>query len=634
MNKEYEYEIKDEILCGEAGLEWEEAACKEIDMKNFFSEDYINHIMNLKEEGAFILVRTDFVEKFDIIKMFEKSTIGKRELDFIQFMIEIGVQDISGLTNNISDENKSQIYSVIFFMFEKKSIYIKDLIGLVDDKSLEEYYIQHKDGFKSHEIVELYKNGKVNTISNKELEIIFNDGSYSLLCEVVEKFNLDKSIVEKRKKVDNEKAIIWNKKKFLTRLGYNSELNEYGQLKLSEDEKQTLVENGSATMFYDLWNKGLISNEIYEKRNALDRGILEHANEYDESTVMEAFSGLYFHNSSCNFKYDLETILDYCESDSKFKVDNIGLLRKLHDFLTGEYVCNRPEDFKKIIDELGTQCQNFQYAEFSSTFEGAKDFFSKQLNSNLKSTMKTMISNITPEPIEGTDVKMYKIANQTEAQKNILMLIHTESVERAKNYYGQNANAMCFSVNDKAHLSGFCGDNSITFGYLGVQGNQMISAYTGDGQTNQMSGIFDGTSKGVMPPDLYSIDDYMQNTTGSYNEVLYKINGKKIKPDYIITYSEKPTDEEIEIAEEHHIPILFVDRSRYINRQQQAEVPANHKNTRLYDVGGYREIKHNTRVTMKEYRDAILPHLKDVEKLQYIDNMIEQIGKDEQRHEL
>lgn len=365
--------------------------------------------------------------------------------------------------------------------------------------------------------------------------------------------------------------------------------------------KDVLIRDLSAAQFYDLYKNKKINDEVLKDRKDFDQNILDNAEKYDKKTVSEAITGQYFQKGLYNTCLDLETIVNYNKS-KKINDDNSKKIEEIYNYLQSNDEHNDKIDIKKIE-------QIAKNINIDETINNEIKQFGNELNNELK-MMQNNISKIKKEYVQNTNVPIYRLENKSENEKNLKLLVHSELVENAKKYYEKKWDGISFSLLDNNHLDTFL--SGIIFGYNSIDSQNIKAVNTEDGQTNQIN-IFLDENRRVKANDLYSVEEYLKNTD-AYNEIAVKTKDERPKPDYILTYEKYPNNNEIEIAQMYNIPIISVDKSKYIDKNLDGKDNKSTYKNRFYTNEFGRDIKLKDRLKSSKNEKIDKNHIKKFAK--------------------
>ena len=277
-------------------------------------------------------------------------------------------------------------------------------------------------------------------------------------------------------------------------------------------------------------------------------------------------------------------------------------IEEIYNYLQSNDEHNDKIDIKKIE-------QIAKDINIDETINNEIKQFGNELNNELKMTQNN-ISKIKKEYVQNTNVPIYRLENKSENEKNFKLLVHSELVENAKKYYERKWDGISFSLLDDKHLDTFL--SGVIFGYNSIDSQNIKAVNTEDGKTNQTNIFLDENIR-VKANDLYSVEEYLKNTD-AYNEIAVKTKDERPKPDYILTYEKYPNNNEIEIAQMYNIPIISVDKSKYIDKNlDEKDNKSTYKN-RFYTNEFGRDIKLKDRLKSSENEKIDKNHIKKFTK--------------------
>lgn len=588
-------------------------------IRDFFNDEFIDYILSNKKYG----IRPDFIEEFGVYDLI-KQPLGNYEIKLFKAFIHMEL-DVSSVVEKMNDVQKEQISELGVKLLDEGKIKALKLSKIMDKSTLTNYLEQNEDRFSNRNIISFIRNRKIERIPNKILDSLIESESYEECKEIAKDYGLDKSFLERKQGYDREQLAIREKTRQRKLNMHNIE--EKGAQELTESEIKTLIEDTSAVQFYKMASQYNFSKQLISQRQKFDEQILDNSLQYSKNTVLEAFSGLYYKNSINNVLIDLETLITYGENEPEFK-DNIKdfeLIREIYNFLSDNIEPSNPSDFQDKINYFKEKCKYFDYEMLKDVKQTSTRMFNDDLSKELGNTRDKIVTNIEPEIIDGTNVKLYRIENQSENQRDFMILIHAESIENARNYYGSNRHKdrMSFSVLDDNHFETYIAD--IKFGYYSLKDEKIYSVNTCDGQTGQYINESNIEYARKMQNELYSIRGFMNRTAeNSYNEITItdeEKDGIRPRPDYLMINHEIPSDEEIEIAQKYNIPIYFINYEKYIDKNKIINKKTNEKPLGIYSYKEYRDI---------ERAERFLNELDNIDNSEYIINITstQNLGKE------
>jgi len=588
---------KNILLKKESFLKGESSDLEGFVLEEVFDNEFISYILSTKQRWSGI--RDDICEIFKIENL-TKKTFGSYEINLFNALIHIGV-DISDIFEQMNDEQKSQIGDLSKQLLKNKKIQVPALARIMDRKSLADYVEQNEEQFTDFTIIRFIERNKIDRIPTRILDVLIRDRDFQFCEEISKRYNLGESFLNKKIEYDKEKTIRTEKSEIIKKI------EKEGIDNITDDEIKVLIEDSSSLKFYQLAEKFNFKQELINKRQEFNRNIIDNPNNYSRDTVLEAFSDLYFKNQNYNILLDLESIINFGESEESFKgtIQNFDEIKKLRDFLADGISYDNPEQFIEMIQYFKAQCQHLNLEKIKEIQDISIQTFGNNLSKQLEDSLSKITDGIEAENIEGTNVKMYRIENQTENQQEFTLLIHSEGIERARKYFETNkyTNKMSFSVLDEKHFQTYSGE--IIFGYNGLKGKNIHTVNTMDGNTDAyLHSEYDKNTK-AMPNQLYSINDFMDRTAiDRYNEITITANegeSERIDPDYIVTYNEKPTEEEIEIAQRFGLPIFYINKEVYLEKVSEQDKKKGDNQRITYKYNDYlRTIKETPELSRSE----------------------------------
>ena len=587
ITKEQIYQLKIDALNGELENENTELFEYLIQDPDYFSDDFIQYVLN-QESSPWNRWDDEIVNKIGIDKIIISKQGESRE-NLIQALSRNDI-NVKKIVSNLENNSKKEINELINTMAEDGKFQIDKIHNLMDKESFNKYYEKNEEKFSTVLIKELLDEGIIENISDRAKEILLNNSSYETCEKYYKNGKIDIDSLDEKKSIleDEKKKIEKNNRISSAIANINCDLDV---------NKDVLIRDLSAAQFYDLYKNKKINDEVLKDRKDFDQNILDNAEKYDKKTVSEAITGQYFQKGLYNTCLDLETIVNYNKS-KKINDDNSKKIEEIYNYLQSNDEHNDKIDIKKIE----------QIAKNINIDETINNEI-KQFGNELK-MMQNNISKIKKEYVQNTNVPIYRLENKSENEKNLKLLVHSELVENAKKYYEKKWDGISFSLLDNNHLDTF--SSGIIFGYNSIDSQNIKAVNTEDGQTNQIN-IFLDENRRVKANDLYSVEEYLKNTD-AYNEIAVKTKDERPKPDYILTYEKYPNNNEIEIAQMYNIPIISVDKSKYIDKNlDEKDNKSTYKN-RFYTNEFGRDIKLKDRLKSSENEKIDKNHIKKFAK--------------------
>ena len=591
ITKEQIYQLKIDALNGELENENTELFEYLIQDPDYFSDDFIQYVLN-QESSPWNRWDDEIVNKIGIDKIIISKQGESRE-NLIQALSRNDI-NVKKIVSNLENDSKKEINELINTMAEDGKFQIDKIHNLMDKESFNKYYEKNEEKFSTVLIKELLDEGIIENISDRAKEILLNNSSYETCEKYYKNGKIDIDSLDEKKSIleDEKKKIEKNNRISSAIANINCGLDV---------NKDVLIRDLSAAQFYDLYKNKKINDEVLKDRKDFDQNILDNAEKYDKKTVSEAITGQYFQKGLYNTCLDLETIVNYNKS-KKINDDNSKKIEEIYNYLQSNDEHNDKIDIKKIE-------QIAKNINIDETINNEIKQFGNELNNELK-MMQNNISKIKKEYVQNTNVPIYRLENKSENEKNLKLLVHSELVENAKKYYEKKWDGISFSLLDNNHLDTFL--SGIIFGYNSIDSQNIKAVNTEDGQTNQIN-IFSDENRRVKANDLYSVEEYLKNTD-AYNEIAVKTKDERPKPDYILTYEKYPNNNEIEIAQMYNIPIISVDKSKYIDKNlDEKDNKSTYKN-RFYTNEFGRDIKLKDRLKSSENEKIDKNHIKKFAK--------------------
>lgn len=356
--------------------------------------------------------------------------------------------------------------------------------------------------------------------------------------------------------------------------------------------KNYIIKNMDPSDFYHFAEKYNFGKEAILQRKLQKINILKNAKNMSFDTVKNALSDLMFKTNFNNASLDIQTLLNYANSNPEYK-EHLGslydYLTMVNDVFTRE---TEPENYQKNIgeivnnimqevDKLKSQEIDF-YDVVQKELSVAKNAFYNDMDKTLQDTQNTLLVGARMEYAEasGEKVPVYKIAKQTKNQEKFTILVHTQEArgntpeEVKQGYYDLRCNrtTICCSILNESHLSIFS-SSSVCIGYSGFHGAELLSATTRDGQTGQRL-IAVRKDKKVYMQEYLTPEDYMNSCGKGHNELAFSSTARDeygvLKPDYIVCF-DAPTERDIISAKAFNIPIIQIEREMYPRKEDTQE---------------------------------------------------------------
>lgn len=315
--------------------------------------------------------------------------------------------------------------------------------------------------------------------------------------------------------------------------------------------------------------------EIISRRNEIENAIIRNIDKLDSSfDRKEIFSEIILGDSSQNIALMLETILERLKTASDFsnklEPNTLEVLTTIFNMLSSKDEAQQIEYFSKLSKEsnLGELIDKMHTL--------AKKDFQKEVRTCIQNSLP--ITNISPMEIHtnnGIATNLYLLQAQTDFQRNFYMLSRTVSIRKwmlEENAYDTYLNLikgsdyLSYSLDSEEINDGFNSKRSIKFGYFGdnpVLKNDLMSANTHDGQTNQYS-LVDNFY--VMRQQYSGIKEFVSQTE-EYSEIVLK-NDVAAKPDCIIINEYPPSEDIMLISHNMGIPLFYQDPNYYKHHQR------------------------------------------------------------------
>jgi len=362
----------------------------------------------------------------------------------------------------------------------------------------------------------------------------------------------------------------------------NMRLNSLENLRVLLQDKDNLeffIRNADNFAFRSLVDDLSLSEEIVDKREALETDVVNNYEKHSLKSVQEAISDLLFHNNSNNVILTIQTLKERADNIEEFN-SYYDEYREFFDKVTAflnlkegdvnqEQLGLLIQDLSSYKSKLSNKKQVFDVVQ--DLYKKAETDFTSELSTKIKSSGERIFEGIAPEEIElpdGRKVQYYKMQNQTENQRKFNILARSSSVfdymteDGARDRYQEEVSKydyFSYSIFNESLHNSFV-RKRIRFGFFDLGQGELLSSNTYDGQTNQYTVV---KGKHNFEQQLLPIDEFTSQTnSNSYNEVVFN-NPETIIPSVIITSSEIPTEEELKVASAFNIPLIFIDDRCY-----------------------------------------------------------------------
>ncbi len=324
-----------------------------------------------------------------------------------------------------------------------------------------------------------------------------------------------------------------------------------------------------------------LPNEVIQKRLQCDIDILKDSKNHSLGSVQYALSDLWFRMNPDSFRQRLKTLAERAKFSQEYKKiyeEYQAYYEKIEAFLKLKEGEVTEQQIASMIDDLVAESKKFTEDKtnseiFDAVCEQAESGFRSELDSMLKSSQETMFNGIEPEVIKsssGKEVKVFKMQNQTENQRHFEILARSVSnydmqdEESRKRYFEKIKSYpyMSYSLFTETLNRQFL-KNGVMFGYSSTGEAEMLSCTVRDGQTNQ---TYLDTGRYILRQNYLPVDEFVRQTD-EYNELVLR-NSQQLSPSMIICLTYPPNDVSIELAEKFNVPIVFIDREAYSQREQ------------------------------------------------------------------
>lgn len=351
--------------------------------------------------------------------------------------------------------------------------------------------------------------------------------------------------------------------------------------------KEILIKKTSNTLFRKIARVLDLPKDIVLTRENLEKNILNNFQNYSVQSIQEAFCDLMYNDNSKNVRLKLETLKEHAENFTEFvEYKNFKKFYEKTLTLLSYDETTPKEEVSATLKELSILGKDLKEKNidlpdaFKKLYGLAESNFQKDLETSLNKTKNTVLEGVTPDTLQTQygEVKVYKIKNQTKNQADFKLLISSKSAGRHNTEVQeqdilnlierqQSKSYLSYSLISPSHFGSFNKYANLIFGYFGTNGEEVWSANVFDGQTNQ-STLEKG--KYIIKQQLLPVDEFVKQTD-RYNEIVLT-NANKSIPDVLISPTEIPNDATLLFASMYNLPILFIDKTCYIQQEPARNV--------------------------------------------------------------
>ena len=343
----------------------------------------------------------------------------------------------------------------------------------------------------------------------------------------------------------------------------------------------------TATLQNDLFHSIVelfdLPSELLEKRKQLDQEIIFNPKGKDFQMVQNAMADLLFHSGVHNGVIKIQTIRDMVRFRPEFQ--------KVLDTFSEIF-----DEFEKFALMTKDTPEEEFYAEITKLCNIHKSYFDKGIvvGEEVKRILKEaeqlqeaeikcgciegankILKGLSCKDVENSDgekTRFYKIAKQTTNQEEFFLLVRTIFLrsEEFPNYSmddylevtkNRHMDCGCFSIINQSASQIFgkkeC-DVCLVYGDIDDD-CELLNSTTSDGST--FSYPFFSKDIHVRKQDYYSLQDLMQESS-MHTEIAFS-NASKIKPKFILSKQDPPSELLIKRASQLGLPIIFIDPTAY-----------------------------------------------------------------------
>ena len=353
--------------------------------------------------------------------------------------------------------------------------------------------------------------------------------------------------------------------------------------KMIEDPlfEEYIIKKASNKTFRMIVDEFNIPSSVVEKREKLEKNIINNYSNYPVDVVRQALCDLLFHDNLKNVLLTIESIREYAECSEVFNSEYQKLSAVYdvaYDFLSinesdvtidtmGLFLGDLCE-MQKVLAEGGIHLPSAT----SQLFSLAEKLCEKGFRDDVAECGSRLFDGIEPETVvsaSGKEAKMLRLAKQTPNQEKFLFFARSSS--RGKWLLGENSRKeyldnlkgweyLSYSLLGPGKQKPFKSESdvNINFGYFAMGGGNFLSISDADAQTNQFT-IIKGRYN--IKQNFLSSAEFVGRHP-SHSEILCE-NIDAPLPDFVISETQVPRDDTIQIANAMNIPIVFIDDRFY-----------------------------------------------------------------------
>lgn len=287
------------------------------------------------------------------------------------------------------------------------------------------------------------------------------------------------------------------------------------------------------------YEKASFLHQLYLKKDY--DAIIKELQKLSEKEMLELIVDVFFKDATYNFLVNLKTILNYKQENQDYKIKNLDLYLKIINFhkLNIEEKQNLFNEYKNI--DLATI--------FYEDYRNARNLSYEQMNKSiLKLDKNSKVYNAELSKKYDTDV--YYLDSE-----EFYLYVHSSR-------YGEwmdNKKTISLSLISHDNISHFYnGNEQIIFGFKKLNKENIMHVSNTDSYTSHEYGT--DKIQWIVPPKK------LVDETKGYNEILYsEHNLENFKPDFVVAY-DHITLRHQKIAREMNIPIVLINRKKYVEK--------------------------------------------------------------------
>ena len=364
-----------------------------------------------------------------------------------------------------------------------------------------------------------------------------------------------------------------------------------GRIQASKDNIRKMIEdplfeeyiikkasNKTFRMIVDEFN---IPSSAVEKRENLEKNIINNYSNYPVDVVRQALCDLLFHDNLKNVLLTIESIREYAECSEVFNSEYQKLSAVydvVYNFLNTKEQDITPEienlylsdlsQMNNVLDGAGVKLYDATQQLFSLAERNCERTFREDV-AECGERLFNGIESSTVVSDSGKQAQMFTLASQTPNQEKFLFFARSSS--RGKWLLGENSRKeyldnlkgweyLSYSLFGPGKQKPFKSESdvNINFGYFAMGGGNFLSISDADAQTNQFT-IIKGRYN--IKQNFLSSAEFVGRHP-FHSEILCE-NIDAPLPDFIISETQVPRDDTIQIANAMNIPIVFIDDRFY-----------------------------------------------------------------------